>query len=90
MHVGIIMTVTIGRPPGRERQAISDFEKAISLDPSSIDVYMMRGYCYFEKGEFEKAVSDFQTVLKGKPDYPNLHYWLGMSDYSGIQKRHLR
>jgi tetratricopeptide (TPR) repeat protein len=42
---------------------------------------MMRGYCHFEKSQFEKAVTDFQTVLKGKPDFPNLHYWLGMSFY---------
>jgi len=32
---------------------------------------MLRGYCYFTKGEYKRAISDVDQTLRLQPDYPN-------------------
>jgi protein O-mannosyl-transferase len=47
--------------------AISDFSKAISVDPKSAAVYADRGFVYGMTGQPEEAIADFTTALKIDP-----------------------
>lgn len=44
--------------------AIEYFTKAVELDPTDIESYLYRGYCWTDKGEFEKAYTDLKLAKK--------------------------
>jgi len=45
--------------------AIELFTKAIELCPHDDASWENRGYCWIDKGEYEKAIADFEIALKG-------------------------
>ena len=45
-------------------RAISDWDKAIQLDPNFSAVYYNRGIAYANKGETQNAIADFKKVLE--------------------------
>ena len=45
--------------------AIELFTKAIELGPHDDASWENRGYCWMDKGKYEKAISDFENALKG-------------------------
>ncbi len=45
--------------------AIELFTKAVELCPHDGASWENRGYCWMDKGEYEKAISDFENALKG-------------------------
>jgi tetratricopeptide (TPR) repeat protein len=49
---------------GRLDEAITDYTKAIRLNPRLADVYYARGYAYSKKGEKGKAEADFAQAKK--------------------------
>ncbi len=48
----------------RYQQAISDFTKAIELDPFSVDALFSRGRTQLLTGKYQQAVADFDRVLQ--------------------------
>ena len=44
--------------------AISDWDKAIQLDPNFSAVYYNRGIAYANRGETQNAIADFKKVLE--------------------------
>ncbi|MCK5486751.1 MAG: tetratricopeptide repeat protein, partial [Desulfobacterales bacterium] len=44
---------------GQYDKAISDYNKAIEINPKDAEAYYNRGYAYGEKGEYDKAISDY-------------------------------
>jgi len=50
-------------------KALSDFDKAISLNKQSPRAHFFRGMVFMMKNEFESAVSDFTEALELKKDY---------------------
>jgi tetratricopeptide (TPR) repeat protein len=50
----------------RIADALADAEAALGLE-RSWQGYFARGYCYSEKNEFSKAISDLETALKLNP-----------------------
>jgi tetratricopeptide (TPR) repeat protein len=50
-------------------KAISDYNKAIELDPSNAKGYVNRGIAYFGKGQHEQAISNFTKAIRLKSDY---------------------
>jgi len=45
--------------------AIELFTKAVELCPHDGASWENRGYCWMDKGEYEKALADFENALKG-------------------------
>jgi hypothetical protein len=48
---------------GQLNKAIEDFNKALFLDPFSVDAYYERGVIFFEMGRFDKAVADLDKAI---------------------------
>jgi tetratricopeptide (TPR) repeat protein len=44
--------------------SIQEFQKALKLDPSNINVHNSLGVCYGLLGDYEKAKSEFNTAIK--------------------------
>jgi tetratricopeptide (TPR) repeat protein len=62
--------------------AISDFTRAIELDPESTHVsfeYYWRGRAHGNKGDYEKAILDFTAIVNVDPRQLWLarHFWRG-------------
>lgn len=65
-------------------KAISDFGKAILLDPKDPDAYLHRGIALKIKGDLDKAIQDYNKAIELKPDavtYSNRgNAWLKKGD----------
>ena len=48
-------------------QALSDYNKAIELDPKFSFAYTSRGLLYWDKGDFERALADTSTAIELDP-----------------------
>jgi tetratricopeptide (TPR) repeat protein len=55
---------------GRSEMAISDYTKAIELNPDDSNYYDNRGADYFDSGRVNDAIADFRTALKVNPNDP--------------------
>ncbi len=64
---------------GRYNGAIRAYGVALQVSPDNTKALYNRGCSYGEMGEFEKAMADFERVLKLNPEYPgarnNLKYY---------------
>ena len=52
---------------GQYEQAISDFNKAIEINPRYVKAYNNRGIIYRLKGQYEQAISDFYKAIEINP-----------------------
>lgn len=53
--------------------AISEFNKAIKINPENVDAYYYRGCAYFSKEKFKKALSDYNKAIEIDPGYVNAY-----------------
>ena len=49
---------------GQYDQAISDYSKAIEIDPKFATAYNNRGIAYRQKGQYDQAISDYNKALE--------------------------
>ena len=56
------------REKGTYKKAISDYKKAIELNPENFDAYINRGHIYFSRGKYKKAVSDYNKAIELNPE----------------------
>src|SRR4030042_5342299 len=54
---------------GQYDQAISDFNKALEINPRYAEAYNNRGLAYDERGQLDQAISDFNKALEINPRY---------------------
>ena len=57
--------------------AITQFQKVISLEPSHVPAIKHYGIALSLKGDFENARHIFQSLLDTVPGYADIHYYLG-------------
>jgi tetratricopeptide (TPR) repeat protein len=50
-------------------QAVSDFTRAIEINPEHAEAYSNRGVAYVKKGDYDRAISDYNKALEIDPDY---------------------
>jgi len=48
-------------------QAISDYNKALEIDPKYAEAYNNRGVVYRRKGQYDRAISDYNKALEINP-----------------------
>ncbi len=58
--------------------ALSDYSKAIELNDNNPNIFMYRGFLYYQKGNYEDALNDFNTVIEIDPENPFAYYNRGM------------
>ncbi len=52
----------------RWREAIAEFDAAISLKPDHVSAHAQRGFGYAELGEFDRAIADYNRAIEMVPD----------------------
>lgn len=50
-------------------KAIEEFDKALEINPKSIDALLNKGVAYEQKGNYKKAKSIYLQILKDNPNY---------------------
>ena len=63
------------RLQGRLNEAITEFERALALDPTSGDAVGFLGNAYWLAGQFEKSLEYFDKAVRLGPNDPNLYAW---------------
>jgi tetratricopeptide (TPR) repeat protein len=56
---------------------ITDFNKAILLNPKEDKAYGLRRFTYAAKGQFDRAIADFTEAIRLKPQYASTYYFRG-------------
>ena len=63
------------RRKGQIKKAISDYTKAIELNPNHYSAYYNRGIAYFQdKDQISKAIADFTKTIEIDPRYAKAYY----------------
>ena len=57
--------------------ALSDFDRAVALDPNDKDMLFNRAVTFERKGDFDSSIRDLNEVLRSKPDHALAHYERG-------------
>jgi tetratricopeptide (TPR) repeat protein len=52
----------------KTKQALANHERAVSLEPTSPELFVNLGLYFFEQADFESAKAQFQQVLQLQPD----------------------
>ncbi len=63
---------------GEYDKALSDFNKAIELDPDDYSAYCNRGSVYERKGEYARALSDYNKAVELNPKDPVIYFYRGL------------
>jgi TolB-like protein/Tfp pilus assembly protein PilF len=76
----------IPRVQGRPDEAIAESERALALDPSSVDSYGYIGGAYMQPGQFEKWLEFTDKAIRLSPHDSALIYWYEdkATDYIGL------
>jgi len=64
---------------GKYDQAISDYTKAIEIDPGHSTAYNNRGVAYGEKGQYDRAISDYTKAIEINPRFAAAYYNRGLA-----------
>jgi len=63
---------------GKFVQAISDFNKAIQINPKLAMAYTNRGVVYYDQGNFTQAISDYYKAIEINPNDALAYYNIGL------------
>lgn len=62
----------------RYNDSILKLTKAISIDKSNKQAYLVRGHAYAESGDFQKALADYEKVIELFPKNSEAYFYLGV------------
>lgn len=71
---------------GNYRDAIYDFDRALSINSNILDVYYNRGLAYFRLGELPDALNNFDKVLNASFGNGSTHLDLGLTILTYINR----
>jgi len=54
---------------GKTTEAITEFTKAIQINPSNLKSYFFRGIAYGTNNNFDEALLDFNKVIENRPNF---------------------
>jgi len=52
--------------------AIREFDRALSASSNLAEAYYYRGVAYYQKGDRNRAITDWEAVLRIDPNYPDI------------------
>ncbi len=55
-------------------RGISDYTKAIEINPGYAEVYNNRGNAYIDKGDLDRGISDYNKAIEANPKFGNAYY----------------
>ena len=61
----------------RFTEAEEQFSLAIKYDPNNYEAYFYRGCTKFNRGQYERAIADYEKALELKPNYADAEFSLG-------------
>ncbi len=64
---------------GRFDEAVSNFEKAKELDPSSLPVNTASGVLFYYARQYDRAIKECRKALEIDPGYPRAHEYIGLA-----------
>lgn len=64
---------------GDIKAAVDEFQRALALDPSNINVHNSLGVCWGVMGDFDKAIAEFESAAALDTKEPMALYNLGMA-----------
>jgi tetratricopeptide (TPR) repeat protein len=64
---------------GQNHKAISDYDKAIEINPRYAEAHNNRGVAYHNKGQYDKAISDYNQAIEINPRYAGAYRNLGIA-----------
>ncbi len=67
----------IGFGQNADQFAVYANQQAITLDPNNPQGYINYGGIFYQLGQWDEAIRQFQIAVSLKPDYPNAYYNLG-------------
>jgi tetratricopeptide (TPR) repeat protein len=59
--------------------AINTYSRSIQLDPTNPRLYEALGSVYFNAGDTDNAIKNFELAVSAKPDYASAHYNLAQA-----------
>ncbi len=68
---------------GDNRTALTQYDKALSLNPNYAPAYFHRANAFAGTGQDDKALQDYSTAVRLQPDYITAYYTRGIV-YAGI------
>ena len=60
-------------------RALSDLNRALTLDPKITEAWLLRGAAWFVKGDYSRAIVDFEEALKLNPRLANAYECRGVA-----------
>jgi len=66
---------------GKYEQAISEYIKAIKINPNYADAYNNRGVSYYNQGKYEQAINDYTRAIELNPKYADAYNNRGIVYY---------
>lgn len=66
---------------GQYDKAISDYNKAIEINPGIARAYTNRGLAYRRKGQYDKAISDYNKAIEINPKIAKAYTHRGLAYY---------
>lgn len=64
---------------GQYNEALTEFQKAITLDPNYEKAHYGMGLVYFHSGRYINAINTFEQLVKGNSNYKEAHHGLGLT-----------
>ena len=64
---------------GQYNEALTEFQKAIALDPNYEKAHYGIGLVYFHRGRYINAINTFEQLIKGNSNYKEAHHGLGLT-----------
>ncbi|MFM6787580.1 MAG: tetratricopeptide repeat protein, partial [Microcystis panniformis] len=58
--------------------ALSDYSKAIEINPNYAEAYLNRGNLYYNQQKYELALSDYSKAIEINPNYAYAYYNRGI------------
>jgi len=67
---------------GKLDEAVAEFKKAVSINPSLIEAYLNLGIVYVRKGMLDEAIAEWKKAVAINPNLTDAHLNLGVAYHS--------